>query len=162
MITAPGSTWQTLLADSETGVALRLSRPGYRPTAAMVEHVMAVDGTCRGPGCTVPATLCDVDHDIPYPQGPTEVSNLTDKHRQHHRIRTAGFWRAVRDPHDARVTWRTSAGRRYVTYPADWLEDVRPRRRFGGFDHNPEPAMRPFGPEPDPARDGNPDQAPPF
>ncbi|MGN6751983.1 MAG: HNH endonuclease signature motif containing protein, partial [Intrasporangium sp.] len=167
IITAEGSIWQTMLADLDSGTALRLSHRGYRPTAAMVEHVIAVDGVCRGPGCTVPASRCDVDHDIAYPEGPTAVTNLTDKHRQHHRIRTAGFWRAVRDPHDARVTWRTSAGRRYVTYPADWLEDVRPRRKFGGHDHNPEPVTRPYGPEPNPdpsARWGAdcPPEPPPF
>ena len=150
IITADGSIWQTMLADLDTGAALRLSRAGYRPTAAMTEHVVAVDGVCRGPGCTVPASRCDLDHDVPYPHGPTDVANLTAKHRQHHRIRTAGFWRAVRDPLDARVTWRTSAGRRYVTYPMDWLEGVRPSRRFGGYDYNPEPSTRRYGPHPHP------------
>ena len=150
IITADGSIWQTMLADLDTGAALRLSRAGYRPTAAMTEHVIAVDGVCRGPGCTVPASRCDLDHDVPYPHGSTDVANLTAKHRQHHRIRTAGFWRAVRDPLDARVTWRTSAGRSYVTYPMDWLEGVRPSRKFGGYDYNPEPSSRRYGPHPHP------------
>lgn len=155
IITADGSIWQTMLTDLDTGAALRLSRAGYRPTAAMTEHVVAVDGVCRGPGCTVPASRCDLDHDVPYPHGPTDVANLTAKHRQHHRIRTAGFWRAVRDPLDARVTWRTSAGRRYVTYPMDWLEGVRPRRKFGGYDYNPEPSTRRYGPHPHPDHGGS-------
>ena len=32
---------------------------------------------CRAPGCTVPASRCDLDHDIPWPQGATDVSNLS-------------------------------------------------------------------------------------
>ncbi|WP_347353621.1 HNH endonuclease signature motif containing protein, partial [Intrasporangium sp.] len=126
IITAPGSRWQTLLADADTGRAIRLSRPGYRPSPGMVEHVTAVDGGCRGPGCTVAPAHCDVDHDIPYPDGPTDVTNLSLKHRAHHRVRTTGLWRAVRDPDDARISWRTAAGRRYVTHPTDWLEQARP------------------------------------
>lgn len=160
IMTAEGSIWHTLLADADTGRALRLSRKGYRPSAAMVAHVVAVDGTCRGPGCTVPASQCDLDHDIPYPEGPTDTDYLSSKHRQHHRVRTAGFWRAVRDPKDASITWRTSAGRRYVTYPCDWLEDVRPRPQVT-FDYNPEPFTRPFGPMPDPNQTRDPGP-PPF
>ena len=125
MMTAEGSIWQTLLADIDTGAALALSRNGYRPSREMIEHVRAVDGVCRGPGCLIEARQCDLDHDVPWPQGPTDVSNLTDKHRQHHRVRTAGWWKAERDE-SARVTWRTAAGRTYVTEPKDWLEGLRP------------------------------------
>lgn len=125
LMTAEGSVWQTLLADIDTGAALALSRNGYRPSREMVEHVRAVDGVCRGPGCTVQARQCDLDHDVPWPLGPTAVTNLTDKHRQHHRVRTAGWWQAHRDD-SARVTWRTAAGRTYVTHPKDWLDGLRP------------------------------------
>jgi hypothetical protein len=157
IITAPGSIWQTLLADLTTGRALALSRRGYRPTREMIEHVRAVDGTCRGPGCSVPARRCDLDHDVPWPDGPTDVDNLTAKHRQHHRVKTAGWWEASRDD-DAIVTWRTAAGRSYVTRPKDWLDGHRP--------HDGPPATRgssarlaaPIASEPPP----NPADPPPF
>jgi hypothetical protein len=55
LITAPGSIWQTLLADASTGRAVALSTKAYRPTQAIIDHVRAVDGTCRGPGCEIPA-----------------------------------------------------------------------------------------------------------
>ncbi|HET8987279.1 MAG TPA: HNH endonuclease signature motif containing protein [Humibacillus sp.] len=125
IITAPGSIWQTLLADPTTGRALALSPRGYRPTREMIEHVRAVDGTCRGPGCTVPARRCDLDHDVPWPHGPTHVDNLTAKDRQHHRVKTAGWWHASRDD-GAIVTWHTAAGRTYATHPKDWLEGHHP------------------------------------
>ncbi|MGO4599858.1 HNH endonuclease signature motif containing protein [Terrabacter sp. 2RAF25] len=121
----PDSTWRRLLVDAETGAALRLETSAYRPTAVMRAHVEAVDGTCRGPGCTVPAARCDLDHDIPWPHGPTTTTNLTGKHRLHHNVRTHGHWRAERDPDDHTVRWRTVAGRRYTSRPCDWLEVLR-------------------------------------
>lgn len=161
IITAEGSIWKTMLADLDTGQALRLSRAGYRPSRAMVEHVIAVDGVCRGPGCTVPASQCDIDHDIPYPDGPTDVRLMSGKHRQHHEIRTAGFWIAVRDPNDATIAWRTGAGRNYVTYPTDWFEEARPRPKPVEFDHNPDPVNRPYGPARNPHEQHDPGP-PPF
>jgi hypothetical protein len=132
MMIGPDSTWRRLLVDSETGAALRLETRAYRPTAEMRAHVEAVDGTCRGPGCTVPAAHCDLDHDVPWPHGPTAATNLTAKHRLHHNVRTHGHWQAERDPDDHTVHWRTAAGRRYTSRPHDWLEALRgspPRRR---------------------------------
>jgi hypothetical protein len=123
IITAPGSIWQTLLADPTTGRAIAVS-PSYRPTREMIEHVRAVDGTCRGPGCAVPARNCDLDHDTAWPNGPTHPDNLTAKHRQHHRLKTAGWWNATRDGDT--LTWRTAADRTYTTRPKDWLDGRHP------------------------------------
>jgi hypothetical protein len=161
LASVPDSTWQALLADLDTGEALRMSRKGYRPSQQMIEHVRAVDHTCRGPGCQVPADRCDLDHDIPYPLGPTDITNFTSKHRQHHRVRTARFWKAARGKHDE-IIWETAAGRRYVTYPNDWLESTRPPAARGdsGIDYDPEPFTRPIGPEPDPDQPA-PDPGPP-
>ncbi|WP_460629716.1 HNH endonuclease signature motif containing protein, partial [Intrasporangium mesophilum] len=121
IITAPGSIWHTLYADAPTGHAIRLTHPGYRPTAEIIRHVQAVDGHCRAPGCTVPAHRCDLDHDIPAPHGPTSTDNLSATHRQHHRIRTTGLWTTDRDPDIGTLTWTTAAGRTYTTHPKDWL-----------------------------------------
>lgn len=125
---AAQSTWQRLAVDVDTGAALQLETTAYRPTAAMRAQVMAVDGTCRGPGCTAPAHRCDLDHDTPWPTGPTHVSNLTAKERRHHNLRTHEHWSATRDP-DGAVHWRTAAARRYTTHPKDWLDGVREPER---------------------------------
>jgi hypothetical protein len=134
--------------DVDTGRALTLSRTAYRPSREMVEHVRAVDGVCRGPGCTVAAHRCDLDHCVPWPTGPTAAYSLIASDRAHHRIRTAGWWAAERDD-DARVTWRTAAGRTYVTQPADWLDGLR-----GGPSSAP-----PLG---QPEKDGRGTDPPPF
>jgi len=144
----PDSTWSRLLVEASTGVALRLETTAYRPSAAIRAHVEAVDGTCRGPGCTVPASRCDLDHDIPWPQGATVTTNLTSKHRQHHNLHTHGHWQVARDPVDHAVEWRTAAGRRYTTHPRDWLEPLR----------DAPPVMRPHDRRP-PAHESDP---PPF
>jgi hypothetical protein len=119
-----GSTWHRLAVDADTGAALHLETASYRPTAAMRAHVEAVDGTCRAPGCTVPAARCDLDHDVPWPLGPTDVANLTSKHRRHHNAHTHGHWAVTRDDVGV-VHWRTRAGRTYETRPKDWLDGVR-------------------------------------
>ncbi len=138
-----GSTWHRLAVDADTGGAISLETEAYRPTAAMRAHVEAVDGTCRAPGCTVPASRCDLDHDIPWPHGPTDVGNLTSKHRPHHNAHTHGHWRVARD-RTGSVRWRTKAGRTYETKPQDWLEGpcqptARERRSSTPPDDDPPP-----------------------
>lgn len=49
---------------------------GYRPSRALADFVRARDVTCRAPGCDRPAAACDVDHTIPFPQGPTHAGKL--------------------------------------------------------------------------------------
>uniref|UniRef100_UPI00336552A8 HNH endonuclease signature motif containing protein n=1 Tax=Intrasporangium sp. TaxID=1925024 RepID=UPI00336552A8 len=139
VITAPGSVWRWLAVDQATGRALQLGTDRYRPTPAMTEQVRAIDGHCRGPGCQIPANRCDLDHHVPYPHGPTSVSNLGPLHRAHHNLKTAGLWDCTPLPdtgpdtgpgipatlaaRDGRgLAWRTLTGRDYVTYPKSWTE----------------------------------------
>ncbi len=53
-----------------------VAEPGYRPSAGQAEFVRWRDLTCRFPGCDAPAAVCQIDHTIPYPLGPTHPSNL--------------------------------------------------------------------------------------
>jgi hypothetical protein len=124
IIAAPGSVWQWLATDVDTGRALGLSTDRYAPTPEMVAHVKAVDGVCRGPGCQVPAERCDVDHLVPWPHGPTHVSNLDSLSRGCHNGKTARVWTVDRVGGDG-ISWASLAGRDYVTYPKDWREALR-------------------------------------
>jgi hypothetical protein len=123
MAMADGSVWRRLVVDPVTGAALDLSTRRYRPTRAMADLVAARDGMCRGPGCTVPAERCDVDHDTPWPNGPTAIVNLSRKHRRHHNHKTRGTWTATTTD-DGAITWRTRAKRRYTTYPRDYHDPL--------------------------------------
>ncbi|MFZ1288422.1 MAG: HNH endonuclease signature motif containing protein, partial [Candidatus Phosphoribacter sp.] len=80
----PSADVAALLADPDTRVRLDpmtgatafLANRSYRPGAELARLVRARDGTCRFPGCGMPAERCDIDHAIPFPHGPTDVRNL--------------------------------------------------------------------------------------
>jgi hypothetical protein len=65
-----------------------ICEPGYRPSAALAEFVRCRDLTCRFPGCDQPAEVCQIDHTIPYPLGPTHPSNLKLLCVFHHLLKT--------------------------------------------------------------------------
>ena len=128
VITAPGSVWRWLAVDHLTGRALELGTDRYRPTPAMIEQIRALDGHCRGPGCTVDARRCDIDHHTAWPQGRTVVGNLGPlDRRRHHQPKTAGLTSCepVGDPAQRGLRWRTLTGRDHITYPKSWTEALR-------------------------------------
>jgi hypothetical protein len=59
---------------------------GYRPSADLERFVRCRDMTCRFPNCDRPAEVCDIDHTIPYPLGPTHASNLKCLCRKQQRL----------------------------------------------------------------------------
>jgi hypothetical protein len=92
---------------------------GYRPSTALMTFLRWRDLTCRWPGCD--ATVCDIDHTVPYPMGPTSPGNLKQYCRAHHLVKTfycgPGGW-AERQLSDGTVLFTSPTGHRYVTEPA--------------------------------------------
>ncbi len=117
-----GSTWRRLVTDPVTGTLLAQDSRSYTPPPRLRAHVSARDHSCRGPGCQIPATSCDLDHDHPWPAGPTSAGNLSAKHRRHHNLKTTGLWQATHHPSDDTLTWTTLAGLTYTTHPHDYRE----------------------------------------
>ena len=75
-----------------TGTQVIATSPGtYRPTAAVARLVRAREPECRMPGCR--STITDLDHVVPFPDGPTIPSNLGPLCRRHHRLKTHTRWR---------------------------------------------------------------------
>ena len=97
------------------------SERGYRPSAALAEFVRCRDLTCRFPGCDQPAEVCDVDHTVPFPLGPTHPSNLKLLCRYHHLQKTfytgRGGWTDRQLP-DGTVEWTAPSGHTYATTPS--------------------------------------------
>jgi len=91
--------------------------PGYRPSAALAEFVRCRDLTCRFPGCDQPAEVCDLDHTVPFPQGPTHASNLKLLCRYHHLLKTFHLDWADRQLPDGTVEWTAPSGLTYTTTP---------------------------------------------
>ena len=100
--------------------------PRYRPSKKLMDFVRCRDMTCRFPGCTKPATdpFVDVDHTVPWPQGPTSASNLKCLCRHHHLVKT--FWGGThgwrdRQLDDGTVIWTAPDGSTHVTVPGSRL-----------------------------------------
>ena len=81
---------------------------GYRPTAAQERTVQARDRCCSFPGCSRRASRTDLDHRVPWPEGPTSTANLHPLCRRHHRLKHDG-WRCVRQL-DGSTTWTSPRG----------------------------------------------------
>ena len=115
---AVDGTWRRILTDPATGAVLDVGRRAYAPPAALAEHVIARDRTCRFPGCRQPARRCDLDHTVPYPQGPTSDGNLAALCRHHHRLKHRTGWR-VEQPRPGVLHWTSPTGHHYRTDPPD-------------------------------------------
>lgn len=113
---AAEGTWQRLLTDPATGALREVGRHTYTPPAAMAEHVLARDRTCRFPGCRQPAERCDLDHTRPHPQGPTCACNLGPCCRRHHRLKHRTRWR-LEQPQPGHFDWTSPTGHTYRVRP---------------------------------------------
>jgi hypothetical protein len=115
-----GSIWKRVVSDPLTGRAIEVSAGTYQVPAGMAEQVKARDGTCRAPGCEIPAERCDLDHCVEWERdgvgGATAEPNLTVLHRGHHNLKTLGFWDSNQFP-DGTLRWTTATGRNVTTYP---------------------------------------------
>lgn len=94
------------------------TQPGYRPSTALAAFIRWRDLVCRWPGCDAP--VCDADHTVPYPAGPTSHTNLKLYCRAHHLIKTfyggPGGWSERQSP-DATMVLTSPTGHQYTTEP---------------------------------------------
>jgi hypothetical protein len=131
MIGGPVIPAPLLAAKVAAGATIRLvihpgdapPEPHYRPSTNLDRFVRCRDMTCRFPGCREPAEVCDLDHTISYPVGPTCASNLKCLCRKHHLLKT--FWCGRigwRDEQltDGTVVWTAPSGRTYTTRPGSY------------------------------------------
>ncbi|WP_083961832.1 MULTISPECIES: HNH endonuclease [Dietzia] len=120
----------------------------YRISAELAHRIRLRDGTCRHPGCSVPAQDCDIDHCRPFNHtdpnsgGLTTETNLASICRQHHRFKTFHGWHYHLDP-DATLTITTDTGHTLTTHPTGPL--ARWRQRDPHPDHTDDtPPRRPW------------------
>ncbi len=97
--------------------------PRYRASTTLARFVRCRDMTCRFPGCSKPADICDLDHTIAYPVGPTCASNLKCLCREHHLLKT--FWAGRhgwqdRQLPDGTVIWTDPNGQIHTTRPGSY------------------------------------------
>ncbi|MGY1751899.1 DUF222 domain-containing protein [Blastococcus sp. SYSU D01042] len=100
------------------GLGSPSASPGYRPGAALDRFLRARDRRCRFPGCRRPVPRGgQLDHDRPWPDGPTSATNLVGYCTPHHRGKhQAPGWRHELAA-DATLTVTTPSGLRAVSTP---------------------------------------------
>ncbi|AVM63750.1 HNH endonuclease [Dietzia sp. oral taxon 368] len=112
-------------AADDTDAALR-----YRPSAQLARRVRLRDGTCRHPGCAIPADDCDLDHVVPFNHadpaagGLTIEANLVAQCRRHHRFKTFSDWTYKLEP-DGTLIVTTPDGTTMLTRPDGPLAQYR-------------------------------------
>ena len=110
----PSSTWYRLLTDPSRS-CVELSTTSYKPTEPIVRQVVADYGTCLAPACTVPASVCELDHRVPAPAGPTSTGNLGPVCKAHHQAKHAPGY-GLRHAPSGDLVFTTAAG---FTHPVE-------------------------------------------
>ncbi|MGH3906507.1 MAG: DUF222 domain-containing protein [Pseudonocardiaceae bacterium] len=129
---AAGGTWRRLLTDPASGTLLDYGRSTYTPPDGLADFVRARDVYCRNPICGQRAATADLDHTIPYPEGPTSEDNLYGACRHDHLIKTfTPGWHVDQHP-DGRITWTTPTGHTYTSHPHDYRPDPHPPPQAAG------------------------------
>ena len=114
---AQASVWQRLLTDPVDGHLVTQDIKSYRPTTAMRRFLHArTGGVCAARGCGHRQHL-QADHVIPFPAGPTSVTNLATLCPGDHNAKTHGGWAHVLDPDTGALTQTSPLGRTYTTMP---------------------------------------------
>ena len=125
----PKSTLFRMVTDP-IGRFVELSTDRYAPTDPQCRSVTARDPECIFPGCKRPATICEIDHRIAWPGGPTALWCLQPLCELHHKVKHSKGWRVVREE-DGSYTWTSRFGTVLQKPPPEYplvfwgIEDVR-------------------------------------
>jgi hypothetical protein len=116
-LTAQAPSLYRILVDPGTDTVVQVGREHYEVPPALRRFLQLRDETCRFPGCSRSADLCDVDHTIPWAwNGETNATNLAHLCRVHHRLKERGWSVELED--DGVMHWTSPFGRRRTTLPA--------------------------------------------
>lgn len=105
----------------------------YEPNEELRRLVRLRDPLCLGPGCSRSSHRSDLDHNEPWPHGPTSAWNLQPLSRRCHRAKTLSW--QVRRRADGGRFWTSPTGRSYLS-PSTWR---RPPRLPRDDDDGPPP-----------------------
>lgn len=111
--------WMRVLTHPETGMVLSVGRDQYSPPPALRKLVKWRADRCMGPGCGMPATRCEIDHQVDWQHGgDTALSNNAPFCKGHHIVKHHGGWTVQQiDGSGGAIEWTSPTGRRYVVHP---------------------------------------------
>jgi hypothetical protein len=117
---APTGGWTRQLLDTAVRARLDEAPPlvsdHYTPTTGISEHVRARNPRCTAYDCPRSSRGCDLDHDQPWPRGPTDARNLAPRCRRDHEQKTRRLVQTRLRP-DGAVDITTLTGLRVTTRP---------------------------------------------
>lgn len=116
---APGFT--RILTNPDSGAILSVGTAQYKVPHSMRCWLLFRDGTCRFPGCSMPARFCDLDHSNDWKNGgETKVTNLIALCKRHHMIKHNTGWDYIQTENSL-VTWTSPSGRTKDTHPENHI-----------------------------------------
>jgi NAD-dependent dihydropyrimidine dehydrogenase PreA subunit len=117
------ATWQVALVDAGRLVGLCpdirdpgvwpahvMASKGYKPSGRLKALVAVKDQACVG--CGAPASRCELDHRLAYPDGLTTGLNLQLLCKRCHELKTRHGWDHSHDPATGVTTIQTPSGHR--------------------------------------------------
>ncbi len=110
---AAGGVWKRMVTDPVTNRPVERSPMTYTPPAWLREQILAQIPYCVAPTCNTSSRHADLDHGIPFPQGPTEAWNLHPLCRHHHVLKTHSDL-DYSAPETGTYRWTTPAGHTYL------------------------------------------------
>ncbi|MFP7366535.1 HNH endonuclease signature motif containing protein [Corynebacterium callunae] len=117
--------------------AAKITTDKHDPPPALRAAIIGRDGTCRFPGCSVPAHKAQVDHRIPFEEGgETSLEGTGSLCQHHHNMKTDGRINYLLDPYSGIIVWLMGDGTWSVTEPngplspknARWAQTVAQHR----------------------------------
>ena len=135
---AADNEWRRFLHDPITGQIVDLGHTKYEPSRKLREFIHARDPKCTYPGCNQQARRSQLDHITPWPQGPTDRSNLHPLCVHHHNLKTHGNWQVTRDHDSGETTWTSPRGLRAIA-PHPYTPMPMPKISMPDEDDGPPP-----------------------
>ncbi|MCJ1708300.1 HNH endonuclease signature motif containing protein [Microbacterium sp. VKM Ac-2923] len=115
--------WDRVITHPVTGAVLHTDT--YHRTTAIDRFLRARDRHCRWPGCTTPATRCEVDHTHDHALGgTTTVTNLAHLCQRHHTQKQFTRWKVKQLPAGV-LHWTSPTGRTYTDEPLPYSPAAR-------------------------------------
>lgn len=113
------SKWMRVLTHPETGMVLSVGRDMYRAPESLRRLVRWRADRCMGPGCGMPASRCEIDHQIRWTDGGhTCLDNHAPFCKGHHIVKDNTDWVVHQIPGSGgTIEWISPTGRRYLVNP---------------------------------------------
>ncbi len=111
--------WMRVLTHPETGMVLSVGRDRYEAPPALRKLIKWRADRCMAPGCGVPASRCQIDHNLAWEHGGhTALWNECPFCQGHHTVKHHGGWAVSQVPGSGgAIEWVSPTGRRYVVEP---------------------------------------------